>query len=250
MDWGNDYFTFSDTNIEYIWRFLADRPRARAGSSWATARPSGARAAAPRSRRTSCTATTRTALDPSLFVRFPLLDREGEWIVVWTTTPWTLPANVAAAVNPDAEYGLLENGDWVAVALLPGRDASRASSRAPSSSACATTGRSTRSSPGAEVEHRVIPWDDVALDTGTGHRPHRARLRRRGLRALEGARPRRARARRRGGPLLPRRTAGCTASRRSRRPSRSSATSATAACSSGRDGTSTATRSAGAATRR
>ena len=29
MDWGNDYFTFSDTNIEYIWKFLEDRPRAR-----------------------------------------------------------------------------------------------------------------------------------------------------------------------------------------------------------------------------
>ncbi len=57
--------------------------------------------------------------DPSLYVRFPLLDREGEWIVVWTTTPWTLPANVAAAVNPDADYGLLENGEWVACALFP-----------------------------------------------------------------------------------------------------------------------------------
>ena len=39
--------------------------------------------------------------------------------MVWTTTPWTLPANVAAAVNPDADYGLLENGEWVACALFP-----------------------------------------------------------------------------------------------------------------------------------
>ena len=49
MDWGNDYFTFSDTNIEYIWRFLR-RVHERAGSTSATARRSGARAAAPRSR--------------------------------------------------------------------------------------------------------------------------------------------------------------------------------------------------------
>ena len=57
--------------------------------------------------------------DPSLFVRFPLLDRAGESVVVWTTTPWTLPANVAAAVNPDGEYGLRENGEWVLAARFP-----------------------------------------------------------------------------------------------------------------------------------
>ena len=51
---------------------------------------------------------------PSLYVRFPLEDREGESLVVWTTTPWTLPANVAAAVKPDAEYGLTATaaGGW------------------------------------------------------------------------------------------------------------------------------------------
>ena len=54
--------------------------------------------------------------DPSLFVRFPLLERPGESVVVWTTTPWTLPANVAAAVQPEAEYGLRPNGEWVAAA--------------------------------------------------------------------------------------------------------------------------------------
>ena len=39
--------------------------------------------------------------------------------MVWTTTPWTLPANVAAAVQPEAEYGRLENGEWVAFARYP-----------------------------------------------------------------------------------------------------------------------------------
>ena len=48
---------------------------------------------------------TSTGADPSLFVRFPLLDRRASRSSIWTTTPWTLPANVAAAVNPDAEYG-------------------------------------------------------------------------------------------------------------------------------------------------
>src|SRR4029079_7609788 len=49
--------------------------------------------------------------DPSLYVRFPLLDRPHESLVIWTTTPWTLPANVAAAVKPAAAYGL-RGGDW------------------------------------------------------------------------------------------------------------------------------------------
>ena len=106
--------------------------------------------------------------DPSLFVRFPLLDRPGESLVVWTTTPWTLPANVAAAVKPDAEYGRRENGEWVAVGAVSRTRRSSSGSAARSSSAGATRARSTSSAPGAAVEHRVIPWDDVTLDEGTG----------------------------------------------------------------------------------
>jgi isoleucyl-tRNA synthetase len=40
----------------------------------------------------------------AVFVRFPLRDRPGENLLVWTTTPWTLTSNVAAAVNPDLTY--------------------------------------------------------------------------------------------------------------------------------------------------
>ncbi|HVM45596.1 MAG TPA: isoleucine--tRNA ligase, partial [Candidatus Thermoplasmatota archaeon] len=42
--------------------------------------------------------------DPSAYVKFPLRDRPGEFLVIWTTTPWTLPANVAIAANPDIDY--------------------------------------------------------------------------------------------------------------------------------------------------
>lgn len=42
--------------------------------------------------------------DPSLFVRFPLKDEPGTSFLVWTTTPWTLPANVALAVSPEVIY--------------------------------------------------------------------------------------------------------------------------------------------------
>ena len=46
--------------------------------------------------------------DPSVFVYFKIED-EDEHMLAWTTTPWTLPANVAVAVNPEVEYSLLEH---------------------------------------------------------------------------------------------------------------------------------------------
>ncbi len=42
--------------------------------------------------------------DPSIFVKFPLKDRPGESLLIWTTTPWTLPANVAVMVHPEETY--------------------------------------------------------------------------------------------------------------------------------------------------
>jgi len=46
--------------------------------------------------------------DPSIFVRFPLKDDPKTAFLVWTTTPWTLPSNVAVAVHPDVMYAKVE----------------------------------------------------------------------------------------------------------------------------------------------
>ena len=48
--------------------------------------------------------------DPSLFVYFKLED-EDEYLLAWTTTPWTLPANMVVAINQDADYSLVAYGD-------------------------------------------------------------------------------------------------------------------------------------------
>jgi isoleucyl-tRNA synthetase len=48
------------------------------------------------------------ATDPSVFVRMPLVDKPGTSLLVWTTTPWTLPGNVAVAAHPDVEYVMVE----------------------------------------------------------------------------------------------------------------------------------------------
>jgi len=48
------------------------------------------------------------AVDPSVFVRMPLVEDPGTSLLVWTTTPWTLPGNVAVAAHPDVDYVIVE----------------------------------------------------------------------------------------------------------------------------------------------
>ena len=52
----------------------------------------------------------QTVTDPSAYVKFKLVDRD-EYLLAWTTTPWTLPANMALAVSPKMSYGVYELGD-------------------------------------------------------------------------------------------------------------------------------------------
>ena len=175
LDWGADYFTFSDTNIEYIWRFLKtlhDRGWLYLGhraTEWCP------RCGTSISAHELTTGDAyRDKIDPSLYVRFPLLERPGEALAVWTTTPWTLPANVAAAVDPEAAYVKVQtDGEslWLAGPLLE---------QVP------VTGKVVDELPGeklvgwrytgpfadlpaaSEVEYRVVAWDEVSMEEGTG----------------------------------------------------------------------------------
>ena len=168
MDWGNDYYTFSDTNIEYIWRFLRivhERGwlyRGHRSTEWCP------RCGTSISQHELSQADVyQERSDPSLFVRFPLKGRTGEALVVWTTTPWTLPANVAAAVNPEAEYGRRDNGDWVAVARYPD-DTFVERVRGAELAGLEYEGPFDQLPAAARDHHRVILWDDVSLEEGTG----------------------------------------------------------------------------------
>jgi isoleucyl-tRNA synthetase len=60
-------------------------------------------------------------ISQSVYVKFPVIDRPGTFILIWTTTPWTLPANLAVAYNSRFDYTLvLVNGESyiVSVGLL------------------------------------------------------------------------------------------------------------------------------------
>ncbi len=64
--------------------------------------------------------------DPAITLRFRVLDdhgpaRRGDWLLVWTTTPWTLPGNLAVAVGEDIRYARIADGEdhyWVAEARV------------------------------------------------------------------------------------------------------------------------------------
>jgi len=168
MDWGNDYYTFSDTNIEYIWRFLREVHargwlyKGHRSTQWCP------RCGTSLSKHEQAGEENYMEIEhPSLEVRFPLRDRSGEALVVWTTTPWTLPANVAAAVKPDAEYGRREDGDWVAVERFP-EEHFHEQVRGEELVGLRYDGPFDHFSAQQGVEHHVIPWDEVSLAEGTG----------------------------------------------------------------------------------
>ena len=51
--------------------------------------------------------------DPSIYVKFPLKTDDKYYILIWTTTPWTLPANMAVCVHPDFDYAYVKVGEEV-----------------------------------------------------------------------------------------------------------------------------------------
>ncbi|QDU79676.1 Isoleucine--tRNA ligase [Polystyrenella longa] len=107
-EWGGSYFTFSTENNETIWTFLKkcfERGKVYRGHD---VMPWSGRGGSAYSQMEVADGRKLTT-HRSLFVRFPLKDKENEYLLIWTTTPWTLTSNVAAAINPDLEYVRLQS---------------------------------------------------------------------------------------------------------------------------------------------
>ena len=53
--------------------------------------------------------------DNSIFVKFPVKDKKNEFLIIWTTTPWTIPFNLAVMVNPELDYvkAKVEKETWI-----------------------------------------------------------------------------------------------------------------------------------------
>ena len=104
---GGSYFTFSDENNDLIWSFLAECHRRGWLYKGSDSMPWCARCGTGISQH-EMTEGYADREDPSAYFAFSLVDRPGEELLAWTTTPWTIPANVATAVHPDLDYELVE----------------------------------------------------------------------------------------------------------------------------------------------
>ncbi len=108
---GGSYFTFSTENNYTIWNFLKkchDEGFIYRGNDvmpWCCRCGTGLS-------QMEVAEGRKITKHTSVFVRFPLVDREKTALLVWTTTPWTLTSNVAAAVNPEMTYLEVRHGDW------------------------------------------------------------------------------------------------------------------------------------------
>ena len=110
MDWENSYFTMSDENNYTIWSFLKklfDRGKVYRGTDVV---PWSGRSGTSYSQMEIIEGRKLVSHD-SVFVRFPIKGRENEYLLVWTTTPWTLTSNVAVACNIKLDYVKLESND-------------------------------------------------------------------------------------------------------------------------------------------
>jgi len=103
MDWDDSYFTMSDENNYTIWSFLKklfEDGKIYRGNDVV---PWSGRSGTSYSQMEIIEGRKLVAHD-SVFIRFPLKDKDNEYLLVWTTTPWTLTSNVAAAVNVNLDY--------------------------------------------------------------------------------------------------------------------------------------------------
>jgi isoleucyl-tRNA synthetase len=120
-DLENPYLTLQNEYISSAWSFFKRCEekkllyRGRATTAWC-----------PRCQTAlagyEATDEYRDVSDYSIYVKFPLVGKKDEFIIVWTTTPWTLPANLAVTINPKYEYVKVKVGDerWLlAKELVP-----------------------------------------------------------------------------------------------------------------------------------
>src|SRR3990172_9456051 len=122
MDWDKSYFTMSDENNYSIWQFLKvcyDRGWVYKGLDSVPWCP---RCETAISQHEMLTEDYKEVTHKSIYLKLPVIGRENEFLLVWTTTPWTLPANIAVTVDPKIDYTLVKGNSgfnfWVAKDLV------------------------------------------------------------------------------------------------------------------------------------
>ncbi len=121
-DWDHSYFTMSDENNYTIWRFL----KVCFENGWIykghESVPWCPRCETAISQHEMLTEDYKEIVHDSVYFELPIAGGKNENLLVWTTTPWTIPANIAVAVDKDLDYSLVEGFSkqkfWIANALV------------------------------------------------------------------------------------------------------------------------------------
>lgn len=117
MDWDNSYFTMSDENNYTIWHFLQVCWQKGWIYKGHETVPWCPRCETAISQHEMLTEDYKQATHKSIYLKLPITGTKNEFLLVWTTTPWTIPGNIAVAVNTQLDYSLVEGetGDrfWI-----------------------------------------------------------------------------------------------------------------------------------------
>ena len=171
-DFNNSYYTFSDTNIEYIWHFLKTCDE----KGWLyignRSMPWCSRCGTSLSAHELADGYTEMTHE-SVYFLLPIKEQPGEYLLAWTTTPWTLLANVAAAVHPKLTYIKIQHDDKI---LYLAKD--RLKAVYPEAKILAEVPGTALAGlhyegpfddlPSSKVEHQVVLWQEVSAEEGTG----------------------------------------------------------------------------------
>ncbi|MDA2922601.1 isoleucine--tRNA ligase [Patescibacteria group bacterium AH-259-L07] len=109
MDWENSYFTMSDENNYAIWSFLKKCHQKQLLYKGKDVVPWCVRCGTAISQHEILAEEYQELTHKSIFLKFPIVGQKNTYFLVWTTTPWTLPANVALAVHPDFTYAKVQD---------------------------------------------------------------------------------------------------------------------------------------------
>jgi len=117
MDWENSYYTMSDENNYMIWSFLKKCHQQGWLYKGKDSVPWCPRCGTAISQHEILTEEYQELTHDSVYLKLPVRDKKNTFFLVWTTTPWTIPANVALAINPDFKYGLYQKGKETLILL-------------------------------------------------------------------------------------------------------------------------------------
>ncbi len=112
LDFKNPYITYDNAYVESLWWTFAEIAKRKLLKKSYRVAPYCPRCQTTlSSHELAQPGAYRKTADPSVYVKFKIKGRKNEYLLVWTTTPWTLPSNVAVALNSGLTYTKYKAGD-------------------------------------------------------------------------------------------------------------------------------------------